>query len=662
MYKLGFCPNGPDCRYRHVKLPGPFPPIEESLQKIQLRVASGNGAYPSQRHGSNGFQEEAPPWQPGPSSRTEGGAAIAGEHAQNAQQTQVQAPEIQEQEQEQQQQQRQLPPPPPPPPLPPQQRSQRRPPQQTVPEQNQAESPSQQPVANGPPSLTLSFVSASSPLPQGFTRYFIVKSSNRENLELSVMRGMWATHRNNEAKLNDAFDSCDNVILVFSVNETRHFQGCARMMSKIGVIVGGGGWKYAHGTAHYGRNFRLKWLKLCELSFNKTRHLRNPYNDNLPVKISRDCQELEPSVGNQLACLLYMEPDSDLMKVANEVALKWEEEKARGTSSSLEPDDTNIIPFEDIEEDQEEESDDDDSSSQTASQSRGRSSIGRGSRGSLGLPGRGNRGTRRNITGDAFALGYDRFAPGSADGFNVPGSVPGRGFPPYHAIPRYGGPDFSTVRSGAGMAFGHMDGPVHAPGMVFPSRPPPNGMFPHNGPGLMGPPGTPLMAGVGPVNIMAASRPHFMGGPGTGRLSRPGGTPFRPPQTASRGRRGLVDQQRRRRTERNVGSERLLSGGEPRNMGKPHKQLPASGETPGQGEVDLHGPVQPEQRQVGGFASKSFAKDDDDSSSEDEAPRRSRYGESKKRRRDWQGEEAPVGTAWDQQNQWVGTDPLEVAY
>lgn len=57
-----------------------------------------------------------------------------------------------------------------------------------------------------------------------FCRYFIVKSSNRENLELSVERGLWATHRNNEAKLNDAFDTCDHVLLVFSVNETRHFQ------------------------------------------------------------------------------------------------------------------------------------------------------------------------------------------------------------------------------------------------------------------------------------------------------------------------------------------------------------------------------------------------------------------------------------------------------
>lgn len=34
-YKLGFCPNGPDCRYRHAKLPGPPPPVEEVLQKIQ---------------------------------------------------------------------------------------------------------------------------------------------------------------------------------------------------------------------------------------------------------------------------------------------------------------------------------------------------------------------------------------------------------------------------------------------------------------------------------------------------------------------------------------------------------------------------------------------------------------------------------------------------
>lgn len=31
------------------------------------------------------------------------------------------------------------------------------------------------------------------------------------------------------------------------------------------------------------------------------------------LQISRDCQELEPSIGEQLASLLYLEPDSELM-------------------------------------------------------------------------------------------------------------------------------------------------------------------------------------------------------------------------------------------------------------------------------------------------------------------------------------------------------------
>ncbi|KAL6509545.1 hypothetical protein OROGR_022855 [Orobanche gracilis] len=62
--------------------------------------------------------------------------------------------------------------------------------------------------------------------------------------------------------------------------------------------------------------------KLCELSFDKTRHLRNPYNENLPVKY---CQELEHSIGEQLASLLYLEPDSDLMAISIAAELKREE-------------------------------------------------------------------------------------------------------------------------------------------------------------------------------------------------------------------------------------------------------------------------------------------------------------------------------------------------
>lgn len=43
MYKFGFCPNGLDCRYRHAKLPGPPPPVEEVLQKIQQLTSYNYG-------------------------------------------------------------------------------------------------------------------------------------------------------------------------------------------------------------------------------------------------------------------------------------------------------------------------------------------------------------------------------------------------------------------------------------------------------------------------------------------------------------------------------------------------------------------------------------------------------------------------------------------
>lgn len=134
-----------------------------------------------------------------------------------------------------------------------------------------------------------------------------------------MQRGVWATQRSNEAKLNEAFDSVANVILIFSVNRTRHFQvvhcakqeplslllkdlliiflhlyqwllsvtyfvlivvfgrqpyepnlsffshdvkGCAKMTSRIGGYIGGENWKHEHGTAQFGRNFSVKWLKV----------------------------------------------------------------------------------------------------------------------------------------------------------------------------------------------------------------------------------------------------------------------------------------------------------------------------------------------------------------------------------------------------------------
>ncbi|XVE67509.1 hypothetical protein DITRI_Ditri08aG0166800 [Diplodiscus trichospermus] len=556
MYKLGFCPNGPDCRYRHARIPGPPPPVEEILQKIQQLSSYNYNKFFQQRNA--GFPQQAEKSQiPLGQNNVNQGAAGKPSTTESA--------NVQQQQQVQQ-------------------------PQPQV---------SQTQIQNVPSGQSNQANRTAIPLPQGISRYFIVKSCNRENLELSVQQGVWATQRSNEAKLNEAFDSAENVILVFSVNRTRHFQGCAKMTSKIGGSVGGGNWKYAHGTAHYGRNFPVKWLKLCELSFHKTRHLRNPYNENLPVKISRDCQELEPSIGEQLASLLYLEPDSELMAISLAAESKREEEKAKGVNSDNVGENPDIVPFEDNEEEEEEEeeSEEEDESFGAAAQGRGR---GRGimwppnmplARGARPMPGvRGF--PPMMMGGDGFSYG-----PVTPDGFGMRDlfGAP-RPFAPY-------GPRFS----------GDFTGP--ASGMMFPGRPPqPGAMFPAGVVGMnmmMGPGHSPFIGGMGPTGANPA------------RGGRPVGMPPMfplPPVPSSQNSGRPVN-----RDQKTPTNDRYSAGSE-QGRGR---------ETAGAG-VGLYDETHNQQGQGAHHedqftAGNSFR--NDESESEDEAPRRTRHGEGKKKRR-----------------------------
>ncbi|XP_048606252.1 30-kDa cleavage and polyadenylation specificity factor 30 [Brassica napus] len=466
MYKLGFCPNGPDCRYRHAKLPGPPPPVEEVLQKIQQLT--------SYSYGPNRF------YQPRNAAPQLGDVKP---------QVQVQTQEPGNLHQQQQQ------------------------PQQSQHQVSQTQTQTQNTADQ-----------TSHPLPRGVNRYFVVKSNNSENFELSVQQGVWATQRSNEAKLNEAFDIVDNVILIFSVNRTRHFQGCAKMTSRIGGYIGGGNWKNEHGTQQYGGNFSVKWLKLCELSFHKTRNLRNPYNENLPVKISRDCQELEPSVGEELASLLYLEPDSKLMAISIAAEAKREEEKAKGVNPESRAENPDIVPFEDNEEEEEEEdeSEEEEDGMANGPQGRGR---GRGmmwppqmpmGRGIRPMPGMGGFPLGVMNPADAFPYG-----PGGYNGMPDPFGMGPRPFGPYG--PRFGG-DFR--------------GPV--PGMMFPGRPPQQ--FPHGGYGMMGGSGRggPLMGGMGNAPRGGGGRPMYY--PPATTTARPGPTSSNRRTPERSDDRGAVDE------------------------------------------------------------------------------------------------------------------------
>lgn len=53
--------------------------------------------------------------------------------------------------------------------------------------------------------------------------------------------------------------------------------------------------------------FEIEWIKTLPLPFKRTRHIRNVWNDNREVKISRDGTELDPIAGQLLVEAWYEE-------------------------------------------------------------------------------------------------------------------------------------------------------------------------------------------------------------------------------------------------------------------------------------------------------------------------------------------------------------------
>lgn len=135
--------------------------------------------------------------------------------------------------------------------------------------------------------------------------YFQMKSVNHENVELSKSLGVWSTPIQNEIRLNTAFQQHRNVILIFSVQQSGAFQGFARMVSRsktpsrpIPWILPG-----RLSSRSLGGVFKLEWLCKKQLPFYDTHDLLNPFNENKPVKVARDGQQLEPKVGKKLCSL-----------------------------------------------------------------------------------------------------------------------------------------------------------------------------------------------------------------------------------------------------------------------------------------------------------------------------------------------------------------------
>ncbi|ELT88031.1 hypothetical protein CAPTEDRAFT_225537 [Capitella teleta] len=155
-------------------------------------------------------------------------------------------------------------------------------------------------------------------------RFFLIKSNNHENVALAKAKGVWSTPPQNESKLNQAFRQCSNVILVFSVKESGKYQGdffisCfARLASESDKTHPPIRWVLPPGLGQRAFNgvFKLDWINRKDLSFSNTMHLHNPWNENKPVKIGRDGQEVEPQCGEALCRLFPPDTNVDLRTIA----------------------------------------------------------------------------------------------------------------------------------------------------------------------------------------------------------------------------------------------------------------------------------------------------------------------------------------------------------
>lgn len=195
-----------------------------------------------------------------------------------------------------------------------------------------------------------------SPIPQEpHNRFFVLKSLTKEDLQESLQTGVWETQVHNEKLLDNAFRQADNVYLMFSVNKSGEYFGYARMLSsplepttkapfeqstavhdtdnlritptpatetaprghifndpargilfweasEMNGIVSSTPRARMHDEVK-NKPFRIEWLSVRKVPFQRTRGMRNSWNGNKEVKVARDGTELETGTGRRIVRL-----------------------------------------------------------------------------------------------------------------------------------------------------------------------------------------------------------------------------------------------------------------------------------------------------------------------------------------------------------------------
>ncbi|KAJ3288021.1 hypothetical protein HK104_008364 [Borealophlyctis nickersoniae] len=139
------------------------------------------------------------------------------------------------------------------------------------------------------------------PIRKPTTKYFIMKPTRLENVRRSQKIGLWCIHTDVRKRLRDAYHVTETVILFFTVEETRHFQGYAKMTSNVGEVEDAS-WEGKQGDPH--NTFSVEWLKIVDVPERSLVSIRNKSTNDYPVTACRDGQEVHFTAGVQVCALM----------------------------------------------------------------------------------------------------------------------------------------------------------------------------------------------------------------------------------------------------------------------------------------------------------------------------------------------------------------------
>lgn len=132
--------------------------------------------------------------------------------------------------------------------------------------------------------------------------FFIVRAATIEDLAISTVRGMWYVQRKHAEQMNAAYDEGKKQVMIFfTVSDSRHVQGAALMTSRVAY----------HEAADFRDDsfcyrFKLEWYRTTELPIETA--LEAAPDLLLPTRQTQYCQDMSPRTGESLMKAIWNSP------------------------------------------------------------------------------------------------------------------------------------------------------------------------------------------------------------------------------------------------------------------------------------------------------------------------------------------------------------------